>query len=483
MFKEIASKFATIGWLLTVPFVLSTVFLPAIDVARFAGLWEIGLVLGLSMRLATASAKIHALSQELAEDRYRSIFEHTGTAVVTIEADFTISAVNAEFSRLFGYQVEEVIGRPVEQFTQGQDLEMMRRYHVARRASPDGVPTAYECRLLDNHGRTKAIAITVSMIPGTDKSIASLIDITQRRRIEALVAEQRRQLYAIVQNLPCGLVMANEDGTVLYYNPVAEEILGYVMEDVPSVQALFALLYPDLEYRQSVLVEWEQDESEGQLLTDQVHEVVCRGGKMKHLSFGRASLDDGSSIITFVDATERVKNQQVIRQLAEHDFLTGLLNGRLLQERLAQDLARTKRSGGTLAVLFLDLDRFKEVNDSYGHQVGDELLCEVARRLQSAVRVSDTLGRIGGDEFCILLPDVTAEGDILLIADRVFGAFDVPCMISEHEISIYPSIGISVYPFDGDTPAELMRQADIAMYSVKKEGTSGYRFASREKIG
>ncbi|MBZ0156399.1 MAG: EAL domain-containing protein [Alphaproteobacteria bacterium] len=173
---------------------------------------------------------------------------------------------------------------------------------------------------------------------------------------------------------------------------------------------------------------------------------------------------------------ERKGIEEAMRHMAHHDTLTGLPNRRLFMDIVTIELAQAHRSHRKLAVLFLDLDRFKEVNDTLGHEAGDELLQEVARRLRANIRESDTVARIGGDEFNITLTDIAHAEDIAVIAQKIMHSFQSPFLIAGHSLHITASIGISVYPDDSEEIDTLFRFADIAMYYAKELGKNTYRF-------
>jgi len=184
---------------------------------------------------------------------------------------------------------------------------------------------------------------------------------------------------------------------------------------------------------------------------------------------------------TMSEAAERIATQMSF--MAEHDFLTGLPNRSLLSDRLAQSIARARRRGNKVALLYIDLDHFKRINDSLGHAAGDQLLQLVARRLQSCVRLSDTVCRQGGDEFVVLLADVEAASDATLAAEKLIGAMVEPFLIGDDRLHITLSIGISLYPDDGDDVETVLRNADIAMYHAKKSGRNKHKvFASRMNV-
>lgn len=166
---------------------------------------------------------------------------------------------------------------------------------------------------------------------------------------------------------------------------------------------------------------------------------------------------------------------QQMSHMAQHDVLTGLPNRALLTDRLTQAMALAQRRGKRVALMYLDLDHFKHVNDSLGHAVGDLLLQSVARRLQACVRNSDTVCRQGGDEFVVLLAEVDAVTDAALSAEKLIEAMAAPHVIGEHRLSITLSIGISLYPDDGQDVETVVKNADLAMYQAKKSGRNNYK--------
>jgi diguanylate cyclase (GGDEF)-like protein len=177
------------------------------------------------------------------------------------------------------------------------------------------------------------------------------------------------------------------------------------------------------------------------------------------------------------EAAEQVTGEMAYR--AQHDCLTGLPNRALLLDRLEQALAFARRNGQRVALMFLDLDHFKQVNDTFGHPVGDRLLQSTARRLQGSVRLSDTVCRQGGDEFVLLLPDVPAAADAALSARKLVAAMAPPHRIGGHRIDITLSLGISLYPDDAADAETLLRHADIAMYHAKRNGRNQFHMFTR----
>ena len=180
------------------------------------------------------------------------------------------------------------------------------------------------------------------------------------------------------------------------------------------------------------------------------------------------------------DITERKEAERVINFQAYHDLLTHLPNRALLKDRLAMAITHARRNKRKLGVMFLDLDRFKIVNDTLGHTMGDRLLKAVAKRLQSCLRRGDTLARFGGDEFTLLLPEVRTQDDVVVIATKILDRLNAPFIIDGHELFVGASIGIALYPEAGETEETLIQNADIAMYHIKGRGKNGYQFFSDE---
>ena len=186
-----------------------------------------------------------------------------------------------------------------------------------------------------------------------------------------------------------------------------------------------------------------------------------------------------ASVGTLVDISEQKAAEKKIRELADYDALTGLPNRRLLHDRFAQMVALAEREKSELAVIFLDLDHFKRINDSLGHSVGDELLCAVSERLGTVIRKVDTLARLGGDEFIFALPGIQAAA-AAEIARRLLDVCAVPFVVAGHDPTVTPSLGISLYPRDGEDLEALLRNADAAMYKAKEVGRNAFQFYSSE---
>lgn len=179
------------------------------------------------------------------------------------------------------------------------------------------------------------------------------------------------------------------------------------------------------------------------------------------------------------DITELKASEEQVRHLAHHDPLTGLPNRRLLEDRMTQAFRQARRYGQFVAVMLVDLDRFKVINDTRGHKVGDAVLQEVARRLRATIRGADTVARQGGDEFVVVLPELRKTADAPRVATKILHEFARPITVDAEQFSINASIGIALFPQDGTEPEALLKQADMAMYKAKSAGRGRFDFATR----
>lgn len=209
--------------------------------------------------------------------------------------------------------------------------------------------------------------------------------------------------------------------------------------------------------------------------------LLFRGLATRILAGLNAAITERETLQAELDAAQKTKEE--FRDLAYHDALTGLPNRSLLYDRLGLAITQSHRQAGHLALLFLDLDDFKAVNDSFGHGSGDRLLVELATRVRRSVRAGDTVARFGGDEFVVLLSSVTGAEDAAHVADKVLDAVRAPFRLDDHAISVAASLGVSVYPGDGTSPDELVRSADAAMYRNKQREAAPDRGAMSDLPG
>ena len=238
--------------------------------------------------------------------------------------------------------------------------------------------------------------------------------------------------------------------------------------------ALYGVLFVVVRHADHVMRRQHRDREVAEEALRQVQGTLERRVKARTMDLARANAELEAEI-----EERRLADQRVVH-MAHHDALTGLPNRTLLADRIGQAIARANRSGGKLAVLFLDLDRFKNVNDSFGHAVGDLLLTAVAARLTASRREEDTVARLGGDEFIVSIPDVAGAAEAETVAARILADLAKPFTIAGHQLHADGSIGIALYPADGETAETLMRNADTAMYHAKESGRANYQFFSSQ---
>ncbi len=267
------------------------------------------------------------------------------------------------------------------------------------------------------------------------------------------------------------------DHSIVYVNPAFERITGYSATEVIGREGRFLvredLSQPDLEEIRRAL----REKREGKALLRNYRKDGSQFWNELHISPVKDA--GGNATTHFVsvinDVSERVNYQRELEYQATHDSLTGLANRNLLNDRIVQAIAWAKRQNLSVGVMLLDLDHFKLINDASGHGAGDEMLKQVATRLNHCVRETDTVARLGGDEFVIVLTDLPETGDVDVVAEKILGALARPFEINGHDVFVTASIGVSLYPRDGDHGEILLRYADIAMYRVKEYGRNSVR--------
>lgn len=270
-----------------------------------------------------------------------------------------------------------------------------------------------------------------------------------------------------------------QDRRFKYLNPFFLTMSGYSAEELVDRKGPLDLVVPELH---AFVVEQMQLRLAG--VGGHTYELtVVRkdGTSFPAMVLGAPAVLNGrpASVGTVIDLSVQRAAEQKIRELADFDSLTGLPNRRLLRDRFSQLQAAAGRDESEIAVIFLDLDHFKRVNDSLGHSVGDDLLCEVARRLGTVVRRVDTLARLGGDEFVFAMPGTHATAAVD-VARRLMDVFAKPFWVAGHELTVTPSLGISIFPQDGQDIETLLRNSDTAMYKAKEAGRNTFRFYASE---
>ena len=270
-----------------------------------------------------------------------------------------------------------------------------------------------------------------------------------------------------------GIIICDSGGIIVESNKSMEKTFGY--DENELVGKPVSVLVPDSsrQYHDDGFdryIETRQKNIFGRILQ---REALCKNGEVIPIELSISELNINGSLFlagTVRDISERMKSEATIQRLAYYDHLTDLPNRSLFIDRLSQAIARARRNDLLTGILFLDFDRFKSLNDTLGHQVGDSFLKEVAERLSKNSRASDSVARIGGDEFVIFVSDKKSIDDVLMVAEKVCSIFTKPFKISGHEFFMSTSVGISVFPADGEDVTTLMKKADTAMYQAKADG-------------
>lgn len=335
------------------------------------------------------------------------------------------------------------------------------------------------------HGRGPFVAGTANESLLLLQVFISIVAITGLT-VAALVAERKhvddslRWLATIVESSDDAIVGKALDGTILSWNKAAERIYGYAASEAIGRSASI-LNPPDRSDETALLLARIHH---GEHIQHYETERLRKDGRRITVSLTISPITDargailGASVIAR-DISNQKRTEKRIRHMAQHDALTGLPNRVLLYDRISRAITQAQRDRGMMAVLFLDLDDFKDVNDSYGHQVGDRVLRIVSRRLLRCLRAADSIGRLGGDEFVVCLPALTEADDASLVARKILKALRKPFVLNAYRLHVSGSIGISIYPSDGLGTDNLMRAADLAMYNAKAKGRGNYQFFTR----
>lgn len=298
-------------------------------------------------------------------------------------------------------------------------------------------------------------------------------------KAEPSIPESEHLLQNVLLSMPVAVAWADpETGVITYVNRKFTRMFGYEIEDLSTIHEWVVNCYANPEQAREIDAFWEKELHTQRAVDTELEgvelEIRCKDGTIKTVLSGKISLPNkAGALSTFLDITPRKKRELQIRKQAMEDPLTGLLNRRAFAELLGETLDHSTESGGAMALMLIDLDGFKAVNDNHGHDLGDELLAMVADRLRDAVRDQDILCRIGGDEFGVILADLVSEKRAETIAERILHELmRRPYQVGDNRFMIGASIGIALYPDNGENESELFKYADTALYRAKDAGRS-----------
>ena len=412
------------------------------------------------------------------EDNFRNLVELLQEGIWVIDEDSRTAYVNTFMARMLGYTVEEMQGKEIFSFM-GERSREIASQGVKRRSV--GISETHEFELLRKNGsRIYADLSTTSIADKDGKyvgALASVQDITERKLAQEEIKESEarfRRISALTSDISYSC-KTGEDGrfSIDWMTGAAERITGYSIEEIKALGC----------WRFLVVEEDQPLFSENVIGLAPAHYGFCEL-RIKHKNGGIVWVASSAECVQeeprtpgllllyggLRDITERKQLEQKLQEMATHDFLTGLSNRMLFYDRFDIACANADRSRNKVAILSLDLDRFKAVNDTLGHKAGDKLLIAAAGRLSKALRKSDTVARFGGDEFVILLTGVDDPDAVTKAAEKLIEDFRRPFRINKHNLTVTLSIGIALYPDDGEDVEELLKISDKMMYAAKENG-------------
>ena len=481
--EEALPRFFALGKVEDVPYEVVTrdgrildVLLSAISERDERGLLERSLAVLVDV---TEKKKAESALRE-SEERLRNVALTSGDWIWQVDSQGKYVYTSESVERILGYTPEEMRGMsPFDFMTEGHaekvrdqlqavvtemrpivDLENWNRTKDGQRVCllTNGVPT------YDGNGEFTGYF-------GVDKDITDQKDSQYRLQLFSKLFEATLE----------GITVTDPEGTITEVNQAFTDITGYSREEALGQNP--RVLKSDRHEPEFYDRMWKDIAAKGSWEGEIWNRRKSGEAYPEWLSISAIRDEDGHLahyVGVFHDITEMKRKEEQIRFQANHDALTGLPNRSLILDRLDMALARAKRQQAKVAVVYLDLDNFKIINDSLGHTVGDEVLVRVAERFTALVREGDTVARLGGDEFVFLLDNVSDEADSAHMALRILVAMERPLIVGGRELILSPSIGIALYPNDGQDPASLLKHADLAMYQAKQQGRNQYRLFTSE---
>ncbi|MDX9860787.1 MAG: EAL domain-containing protein, partial [Rhodospirillales bacterium] len=434
-------------------------------------------IIGVAINI-TGRARAQKELQE-SEERFRNLVEGSLLGIV-IHRDGKPIFANQAFATIFGYDgPEDILRLPsIDIVYDPHDRDRVANY---RRSRLEGhpAPSRYEFRGHRRDGTLILLEAQVRLVnwQGAPAIQSTVIDITEHRR----TLDNLRKLSQAVEQSPASVIITDTTGAIEYVNPKFVEVAGYTLEEIlgKNPRILKSGNTPDEVYEALWRTVTAGHEWRGEMLNRK------KNGEFywESVSISPIKTPDGA-ITHFLavkeDISLRKEYEKRLIQQANFDEVTGLPNRVLALDRLEQALARGLRQNNKVGLLFIDLDRFKYVNDTLGHHTGDRILKEAGNRIRCCLRAADTVARLGGDEFTVIVPDLQLGIDVEPVAQKILESFERPFHLGGREIFLTPSIGITIWPDDGYMPDELMRNADTAMYRAKDMGRNNFRFFTPE---
>ncbi|MFI3155956.1 MAG: PAS domain S-box protein [Methylococcaceae bacterium] len=418
----------------------------------------------------------HLAEQSLcvSEGRYRRVFESNMLGIGYWDANGGILDANDKLLEIIGYSREDVLTGKLDWIAITPPEYRQADQKALEAILETGVCDPFEKEYICKNGRRAHILIGAASFENShDNGVFFILDITARKFAEA----QLRKLTLAIEHSPTAIVITDINANIEYVNPKFYQLTGYTPEEVlgRTPKILQSGLTPPETYQAL----WETILS-GQEWHGEFHDRKKNGQIYWCLQSISPVKNEHGEITHFVsvteDISERKHSESVIRHLAFYDPLTDLPNRTLFRDRLEQAIILAERNGNSFALMYLDLDRFKNVNDTLGHPMGDCLLKAVAERMRQGLRDSDTVARLGGDEFAVIVQDMSISEDVMRLAEHLLKTLATPFFIEEHELFTSFSIGISIYPQDAVDIDFLIKAADVALYRAKESGRNNCQF-------
>ncbi|HEX2966598.1 MAG TPA: diguanylate cyclase [Syntrophorhabdaceae bacterium] len=427
-----------------------------------------------------ASAFVQRRTEEKLQEsamRYKTLFEYANDSIFLIK-DHTFTDCNSQALRLFKCSREQIIGCSLNEFSpqiqpDGRDSE--EKLTEKANAALTGKPQFFEWRQRAADGGCFDADVSLNRIELGDEILLQAIvrDVTIRKRWEQAMKESEERYRSLFDDSRDAIYITRKDGSFVDVNEAFLNLFGVTKKEAVKLnaktayvtsedQANFKKIIKEKGYTKDFEIKLKKNN--GSVMDCLVTVMAKRNEKHETIGY--------QGIIRDITATKQAEN--TIRRMAYHDALTGLPNRVLFNDRLTVAINNASRNKKRTAVLMLDLDKFKQVNDVLGHKVGDLLLKAVAERLTNTLRKQDTVARMGGDEFMIILPEIAHTRYAETVAQKVIDVFQRPFILENKGLSLTASVGVSVFPVDGTDPDTLMKHADVAMYSSKGFGRNKY---------
>ncbi len=424
------------------------------------------------------------------EGRYRGLLEAAPDAMVVVNEDGEIVLFNLRAEKQFGYRRDELLGQKVTNIIPDGFAERLiaDSTRTAAEALAQQIGTGIELTGRCKDGNSFPIEIMLSPLESSEGVLvtAAIRDISVRKAAEAHLAQMEGRYRGLLEAAPDAMVVVNEDGDIVILNLQAEKQFGYRRDELLGQKVTNIIPEGFAERLISDSTRTAAEALAQQIGTGIELTAVRKDGSAFPIEIMLSPLESADGVLVTaairdISARKAAEADALTMTLqmahsAEHDFLTGLPNRMLLNDRVGQAIALADRHDYKVAVLFLDVDGFKHINDSLGHPAGDKLLKSIAQRLLGCVRTSDTVSRQGGDEFVVLLSEVEQDEDTAILARRILRQVMLAHAIDNRDLHITASIGISVYPDDGMNAETLIKNADTAMYQAKEKCRRSYQF-------